>query len=101
MARSFPGVKIAAKATNCRLERLRNAPGGQKQATLQHTLVFEDLAQHSDYFGLFFLAHYPGDLVGLARLLGHESLDTTKTYTQPTSGELAQRVEQIPLNAYG
>jgi site-specific recombinase XerD len=56
---------------------------------LRHTFAHRYLQQH------------PGDLVGLARLLGHESLDTTKIYTQPTSGELAQRVEQLSLNAYG
>jgi site-specific recombinase XerD len=56
---------------------------------LRHTFAHRYLQQH------------PGDLVGLARLLGHESLDTTKIYTQPTPGELAQRLEQIPLNAYG
>jgi site-specific recombinase XerC len=48
-----------------------------------------------------YLQQYPGDLVGLARILGHESLDTTKVYTQLTSEELARRIEQIPLNAYG
>lgn len=64
-------------------------PTETKPHDLRHTFAHRYLQQH------------PGDLVGLARLLGHESLDTTKIYTQPTSRELAQRVEQIPLNAYG
>jgi site-specific recombinase XerD len=64
-------------------------PGETKPHDLRHTFAHRYLEQH------------PGDLVGLARLLGHESLDTTKIYTQPTPGELARRVEQIPLNAYG
>ena len=64
-------------------------PEETKPHDLRHTFAHRYLQQH------------PGDLVGLARLLGHESLDTTKIYTQPTPGELAQRVEQIPLNAYG
>jgi site-specific recombinase XerD len=64
-------------------------PEETKPHDLRHTFAHRYLQQH------------PGDLVGLARLLGHESLDTTKLLTQPTSGELTQRVEQIPLNAYG
>lgn len=64
-------------------------PEETKPHDLRHTFAHRYLQQH------------PGDLVGLARLLGHESLDTTKIYTQPTPGELARRVEQVPLNAYG
>ena len=64
-------------------------PKKTKPHDLRHTFAHRYLQQHS------------GDLVGLARLLGHESLDTTKIYTQLTSGELAQRVEQLSLNAYG
>ena len=64
-------------------------PKKTKPHDLRHTFAHRYLEQHS------------GDLVGLARLLGHESLDTTKIYTQLTSGELAQRVEQLSLNAYG
>jgi site-specific recombinase XerD len=62
---------------------------GTKPHDLRHTFAHRYLQQHS------------GDLVGLARILGHESLDTTKIYTQLTSEELAKRVEQISLNAYG
>lgn len=63
--------------------------GSTKPHDLRHTFAHCYLQQH------------PGDLVGLARILGHESLDTTKIYTQLTPEELAKRVEQIPLNAYG
>jgi site-specific recombinase XerC len=56
---------------------------------LRHTFAHRYLEKHS------------GDLVGLARILGHESLDTTKIYTQPTVEQLARRISQIPLNAYG
>ena len=51
-------------------------------------------------FAHHYLAKNPGDLVGLARLLGHTNLNTTKIYTQPTFEELTTRVDQIPLNAY-
>lgn len=64
-------------------------PAETKPHDLRHTFAHRYLQQH------------PGDLVGLARILGHESLDTTKIYTRLTPGELALRVEQIPLNAYG
>jgi site-specific recombinase XerD len=56
---------------------------------LRHTFAHRYLDEHS------------GDLVGLARLLGHSSLDTTAIYTQPSEEELAERVENSPLNAYG
>jgi site-specific recombinase XerD len=64
-------------------------PEETKPHDLRHTFAHRYLEQN------------PGDLIGLARLLGHESLDTTKIYTQPTNSELADRVEQISLNAYG
>ena len=66
-------------------------------------IVREDTKPHDlrHTFAHGYLQQHPGDLVGLARILGHESLDTTKIYTQLTAEELAERVEQIPLNAYG
>ena len=64
-------------------------PESTKPHGLRHTFAHGYLQQH------------PGDLIGLARLLGHTSLDTTKIYTQLTADELAKRVEQIPMNAYG
>jgi len=39
----------------------------------------------------------PGDLIGLARILGHESLETTKVYLRPTFDDLAQRMEQMSI----
>ena len=50
-------------------------------------------------FAQRYLRERPGDLVALARLLGHSSLDTTAIYTRPTADELAERVERIGLNA--
>ena len=65
-------------------------------------LVPSDTTPHSlrHTFAHRYLAQYPGDLVGLARLLGHADLNSTLLYVQPTNEELAQRVEQLPLNAY-
>ena len=76
--------RVVAECANREL-----VPEETKPHDLRHTFAHRYLQQH------------PGDLVGLARILGHESLDTTKIYTRLTPGELAQRVEQIPLNAYG
>jgi site-specific recombinase XerD len=57
--------------------------------TLRHTFASRYLAAH------------PGDLVGVAALLGHSSLNTTRIYVQPTAEQLAVRVEQLAINAYG
>ncbi|MBK7916614.1 MAG: tyrosine-type recombinase/integrase [Chloroflexi bacterium] len=51
-------------------------------------------------FATRYLLRHPGDLVGLARLLGHTSIQTTQIYVQPTEAEMARRVSQIDLNAY-
>lgn len=51
-------------------------------------------------FAQNYLAQYPGDVIGLATLLGHSSLDTTRLYSQPTVSQLSTRVEQLKINAY-
>lgn len=51
-------------------------------------------------FAMHYLAAYPGDVIGLATLLGHTSLETTRIYGHPTQEQLTQRVERIDLNAY-
>jgi site-specific recombinase XerD len=63
-------------------------PQGTSAHTLRHT------------FARNYLAQYPGDLVGLATLLGHRSLDTTRLFSQPTVSQLSTRVEQLKINAY-
>jgi site-specific recombinase XerD len=63
-------------------------PASTSAHTLRHT------------FARNYLAETPGDLVGLASLLGHNSLDTTRLYSQPTLEHLAMRVEQLSQNAY-
>jgi site-specific recombinase XerD len=66
-------------------------------------LVPADTPPHSlrHTFATRYLVSHPDDLVGLARLLGHSSLEATKIYVQPTEEELAARVDRIDLNAYG
>src|SRR5205814_7220920 len=63
-------------------------PQGTSAHTLRHT------------FARNYLAQYPGDVVGLATLLGHSSLDTTRLYSQPSVEQLSARVEQLNMNAY-
>ena len=42
-----------------------------------------------------YLADNPGDLVGLAQLLGHESLNTTARYVKKTEGQLAAATDKL------
>ncbi len=75
------------------LVRDASARGLVPRQTSAHTL------RHT--FARNYLAQYPGDVVGLATLLGHTSLDTTRIYSQPTVEQLSTRVEQLRQNAYG
>lgn len=65
-------------------------------------LVPQDTSAHTlrHTFAHTYLAEYPGDLVGLATLLGHTSLDTTRIYSQPSVEHLAGHVEHLRLNTY-
>lgn len=65
-------------------------------------LLSEDTTVHQlrHTFATRYLAAHAADLVGLAHLLGHTSLDATKIYVQPTAAQLADRVDRIDLNAY-
>jgi site-specific recombinase XerD len=65
-------------------------------------LVPEKTSAHTlrHTFARSYLGKNPGDVVGLAALLGHSSLDTTRLYCEPSVEQLAQRVEQLNINAY-
>jgi len=65
-------------------------------------LVPEETSAHTlrHTFARSYLAQNPGDVVGLAMLLGHSSLDTTRLYSQPSIEQLAKRVDQLNINAY-
>jgi integrase/recombinase XerC len=49
-------------------------------------------------FALNYLEAHPGQLVELATLMGHESLDTTAVYTRPSAEALTMGVEASALN---
>ncbi len=60
------------------------------RAGLEPGLVTPHILRHT--FATRYLERNPGDLRGLAALLGHRSLDTVMIYTQPTVEELARRM---------
>ena len=48
-------------------------------------------------FATRYLNANPGDLRGLAQLLGHHSLDTVMIYTEPTLQELTTRMDRVDV----
>ncbi len=65
-------------------------------------LVPKETSSHAlcHTFARSYLAQYQGDVVGMAILLGHNSLDTTRLYSQPEVSQLAVRIERLEINAY-
>ena len=93
---SQKGEKLSASAMGRMFATLVNdcaARGLMPADTTPHSL------RHS--FAHRYLERNPGDLIGLARILGHESLETTRVYLRLTVDDLAQRMEQMSINAYG
>ncbi len=81
---------------------MRQMIDGAVRDASRRDLVPQNTSAHTfrHTFAQTYLAEYPGDLVGLATLLGHTSLDTTRLYSQPSIEQLTGRVEHLPLNAY-
>ncbi len=62
-----------------------------RRAKITRIPVSAHTFRHS--FALGFLRRNPGKLIELATLLGHDSLDTTAVYLQPSAEDLARAVE--------
>lgn len=86
LSASAMGRMFATLVADCAARNL--VPVTTTPHALRHTFAHRYLDRHS------------GDLIGLARILGHESLETTKVYLRLTTDDLAQRMEQISINAY-
>lgn len=67
-----------------------------RRAKITRLRVSAHTTRHT--FALAFLKRHPGKLVELAALLGHESLDSTAIYTQPSREEMADDLETSGLN---
>src|SRR5258708_10119364 len=92
---SQKGGALTTSAIGQMIAELVKAAGEElvPEETTAHTL------RHT--FAHNYLEEYPGDIVGLATLLGHSSLDTTRLYSQPSTAQLSTREERLKINAYG
>ncbi len=83
-------------------QAIRRAIDCLVRATSARGLLPADASAHTlrHTFAMFYLKDNPGDLIGLASLLDHSSLDTTRIYGQPSAEMLASRLDRLSLNAY-
>ncbi len=63
-----------------------------RQAGLDDSLISAHVLRHT--FATRYLAANPDDLRGLAAILGHASLNTVMIYTEPSTADLAARMEK-------
>lgn len=70
-----------------------------KRAKLNRISVSAHTLRHT--FATNFLRANPNQLVELAQLLGHDSLNTTAIYTKSSHIQLAESVEKSEINIYG
>jgi integrase/recombinase XerC len=66
------------------------------RANVDASLISPHVLRHT--FATRYLVANPGDLRGLAALLGHSSLETVMIYTEPTSADLMDRMERAENN---
>jgi site-specific recombinase XerD len=96
-AQSEAAVFRSAQSTTMPVRSIQNAVAALVRRA---GLTGSDITAHSlrHTFALAWLRQHPGQLVELAQLLGHESLDTTAVYTRASAADLARGVEQTPFN---
>jgi integrase/recombinase XerC len=70
-----------------------------KRAKLTRIRVSAHTLRHT--FATNYLRANPNQLVELAQLLGHDSLNTTAIYTKSSQSQLAEAVEKSEINIYG
>jgi site-specific recombinase XerD len=70
-----------------------------KRAKLNRIPVSAHTLRHT--FATNYLRANPNQLVELAQLLGHDSLNTTAIYTKSSHAQLAEAVEKSEINIYG
>ena len=87
------GTPLSIRALQKAITELASRAKIERIAVTAHTL------RHT--FARRYLDANPGNLVELATLLGHESLDTTAIYTKAAQETLADAVERSELNIYG
>ena len=68
-----------------------------RRAGIDESLVSPHILRHT--FATRYLAANPGDLRGLAAILGHSNLDTVMIYTAPTAADLTRRMEQAEVSS--
>ncbi len=68
-------------------------------AGLDERLISAHILRHT--FATRYLAAHPGDLRGLAAILGHANLNTVMIYTEPSTADMAARMEEAEIAAPG
>ena len=67
------------------------------QAGMDESLVSSHILRHT--LASRYLTTNPGDLRGLAAILGHSNLNTVLIYTEPSVQDLANRMEQAEVGS--
>jgi site-specific recombinase XerD len=82
------GVPLSVRG----LQKVLTDLSGQAQVENLHARTL----RHT--FATRYLEVNPGDLMGLAAILGHRSLETLRIYTAPNNAKLAHKVERLALS---